>query len=70
MDNTFIEAFNGRLRDECLNRSWFLTLADARRIIAAWRLQYGTARPRRASQGSSPSQLAEAFSVNQQHPVL
>lgn len=70
VDNTFVEAFNGRLRDECLNQSWFLTLADARRIIAAWRLQYNTARPHRALQGCTPSQFAEAFALNQQHPEL
>jgi putative transposase len=43
--NAFIEAFNGRLRDECLNESWFATLADARRIIEAWRTDYNTVRP-------------------------
>ena len=70
VDNTFIEAFNGRLRDECLNQSWFLTLADARRIIAAWRLQYNTARPHRALRGCTPSQFAGAFALNQQHLQL
>lgn len=36
--NAFIESFNGRFRDECLNEHWFTSLADARRIIEAWRI--------------------------------
>ena len=36
-DNAFVESFNGRLRDECLNTHWFLSLADARAKIEAWR---------------------------------
>ena len=45
MQNAFIEAFNGRLRDECLNEAWFSSLAEARRIIEAWRIDYNTVRP-------------------------
>jgi transposase InsO family protein len=47
VQNAFIESFNGRLRDECLNQHWFLSLGDARRIIEAWRVQYNTARDTR-----------------------
>ena len=36
-DNAFIEAFNGRFRAECLNAHWFLSLADAREKLEAWR---------------------------------
>ncbi|AOF92953.1 integrase core domain protein (plasmid) [Sinorhizobium sp. RAC02] len=39
-DNAFIEAFNGRLRAECLNQHWFLTLADAREKMEDWRRDY------------------------------
>lgn len=60
VDNTFIEAFNGRMRDECLNQSWFLSLPDARRTIAAWREAYNTARPHRALKGCTPQGYAEA----------
>jgi len=45
VQNAFIESFNGRLRDECLNEHWFLSLADARRIIEAWRMDYNRSRP-------------------------
>lgn len=45
IQNAFIESFNGRLRDECLNANWFLTTADARRKIQAWARDYNEARP-------------------------
>jgi transposase InsO family protein len=43
-DNAFIEAFNARIRAECLNASWFLFLGDARERIEAWRIDYNTER--------------------------
>ena len=45
MQNAFAESFNGRLRDECLNESVFTTLAEVRRIVEAWRIDYNTVRP-------------------------
>ena len=42
-DNAFIEAFNGRLRAECLNTHWFLTLSDAREKLESWRRDYNPA---------------------------
>ncbi|MBI4214172.1 MAG: transposase [Chloroflexi bacterium] len=45
VQNGLIESFNGRFRDECLNQHWFVTLAHARRIVEAWRLDYNRARP-------------------------
>lgn len=44
-DNAYIEAFNGRLRAECLNAHWFLTLADAAEKLEAWRRYYNEERP-------------------------
>jgi putative transposase len=44
-ENAFIESFNGRLRDECLNVHQFLSLADARQKIETWRRDYNEARP-------------------------
>lgn len=58
VENAFIESFNGRLRDECLNQHWFLSLPDARRVITAWQHQYNTARPHRGLQGRTPAQAA------------
>jgi putative transposase len=40
IQNAFVESFNGRLRDECLNECWFESLADARVKIEAWRIDY------------------------------
>ena len=40
MHNAFIESFNGKFRDECLNENWFVDLADARTKIEAWRIDY------------------------------
>jgi putative transposase len=54
VDHTFIEAFNGRLRDKCLNQSCFRTLADAQFQIERWRVQYNTNRPHRALGGLTP----------------
>src|SRR5262249_34641316 len=48
VQNAHIESFHGRLRDECLNESWFLSLADARRISEAWLQDYNTVRPHSA----------------------
>ena len=45
VQNAFTESFNGRLRDECLNQHWFLNLADARRTVEAWRVDYNRSRP-------------------------
>lgn len=45
IDNAYIESFNGRLRAECLNASWFLSLADARERIEDWRCHYNEDRP-------------------------
>ncbi|MCP4776934.1 MAG: transposase [Planctomycetaceae bacterium] len=45
-DNAFIESFNGSVRAECLNESWFLSLDDAKEKIAAWLVDYNEQRAR------------------------
>ena len=45
--DAYVESFNGRLRDECLNEYWFTTLADARALIEAWRRDYNEHRPKK-----------------------
>jgi len=47
-DNGFIEAFNSKLRAECLNAHWFLSLADAREKLEDWRRYYNEVRPHSA----------------------
>ncbi len=58
-DNAYIEAFNGRLRAECLNASWFLSMADARDRIEHWREEYNEERPHSALGGLTPRAYAD-----------
>ena len=58
-DNAYIEAFNSRLRAECLNASWFLSMADARDRIEEWRTDYNEDRPHTAHGGLTPSAFAK-----------
>jgi len=53
-DNSFIEAFNSRFRDECLNHHWFLSLEDAQTKIEARRLDYNLVRPHSSIGGLPP----------------
>lgn len=57
--NAYIESFNGRLRDECLNEHWFLNLAHAQAIIEAWRREYNEERPKKALGGLTPAAYAK-----------
>ena len=56
--NGFIESFNGRLRDECLNEHLFASLPEARRIIEEWRTDYNTLRPHSSLNGLTPTEFA------------
>jgi transposase InsO family protein len=57
--NAYIESFNGRLRDECLNEHWFVSLAHARAVIEAWRREYNEERPKKSLGGLTPSAYAK-----------
>lgn len=56
--NAYVESFNGRLRDECLNEHWFVTLAQARAVIERWRHEYNHERPKRVLGGLTPVEYA------------
>jgi len=58
VQNAFVESFNGRLRDECLNEHVFHSLAQARGIVEAWRIDYNTVRPHSSLGGLAPSVFA------------
>jgi putative transposase len=58
-DNALVESFNGRLRDECLNTNWFLSLDDARYKIEAWRQHYNESRPHTSLGFVPPSVFAQ-----------
>ncbi len=58
MQNGSIESFNGRFREECLDQSWFTSLAEARRVIEAWRLDYNLHRPHTSLWMRTPAAFA------------
>lgn len=61
--NAYIESFNGRLRDECLNEYWFPTVLHARTTIERWRREYNTERPKKALGGLTPSAYAKRLAA-------
>src|SRR5206468_8211876 len=58
MENGYVESFNGRFRDECLNENWFSDLADAREKIAQWKQDYNEKRPHSSLQYRTPEEFA------------
>ncbi|MCP5235741.1 MAG: IS3 family transposase [Zoogloeaceae bacterium] len=64
MQNGYIESFNGKFRDECLNEHWFETLAQARETISAWRQDYNEIRPHSSCGRIPPAQYA---AMHRQH---
>lgn len=63
VENAYIESFNGRFRDECLNENWFLTLEHARGIIEKWRIDYNNARPHSSLGYLTPEEFIRQESV-------
>ena len=61
MQNGFMESFNGKLRDECLNEHVFSSLAEARRVIEAWRVDYNEVRPHSSLAYQTPEEFAAAW---------
>ena len=61
VQNAYVESFNGRLRDECLNANWFTSLSDARRKIESWRQDYNQQRPHSSLKYLSPSEFARTL---------
>lgn len=60
VDNCYIESFNGRFRDECLNEHWFITMAHARSVIEAWRIEYNTERTHSSLNDLTPEEFRHA----------
>ncbi len=59
VENAYIESFNGKLRDECLNENWFTDLDDARSKIEAWRTDYNDVRPHSSLDNRTPTEFAK-----------
>ena len=60
IENAYVESFNGKFRDECLNEHWFLSVTEAQTVIEAWRVDYNTVRPHSALQEQTPAGYAAA----------
>jgi len=67
VQNAYIESFNGKFREECLDSHWFKSLSDARMIIESWRIDYNTNRPHSSLGGLTPSEYA--LKISQQDSV-
>jgi putative transposase len=63
VQNAYIESFNGRLRDECLNEHWFQSLPHAKRIIEDWRQDYNRHRPHSSLGNRSPEEFHAAWTT-------
>ena len=64
--NAYIESFNGKFRDECLNEHWFTSLAQARAVIADWRRDYNEVRPHSSCGRIPPAQFAANYRHEQE----
>lgn len=67
VENCFIESFNGKLRDECLNQYHFTTLREAQQQIETWRHEYQTQRPHRGLGQRTPAEYAALFTPEEGH---
>ena len=63
VENALMESFTGRLREERLNENWFMSLADARQKVEAWRRHYNHDRPHRALGSLAPAEFAGSIEV-------
>jgi len=66
MENGYVESFNGRLRDECLNAELFLDLLDARQKLEAWRQDYNEKRPHSSVGNLTPAEFAKQVRMEQE----
>ena len=67
--NPYVESFNGKIRDECLNEHWFSNMADARRTLELWRQDYNTVRPHSGLNNLTPEQFAAQHHKPGQPPI-
>lgn len=68
VQNCLVESFNGRFRDECLNEHWFLSMDDARSIIAEWRKDYNEVREHSSLGGLAPGEFRRAVESSENAP--
>jgi putative transposase len=68
-ENAYIESFNGKFRDECLDEHWFVTMAQARRVIENWRVEYNTERPHSSLADLTPNEYARRLAETAERKV-
>lgn len=68
VQNCFIESFNGRVRDECLNENWFTSLQHAQAVVRAWKEHYNERREHGSLGGLTPSEFAQLWSLRVDTP--
>ena len=64
IENAYVESFNGKFRDECLNLHWFTSLRDAKQTINKWRKDYNQVRPHSSLGNVAPEVYAENNQLN------
>jgi putative transposase len=69
-ENSYIESFNGKLRDECLNQEVFSSIAQAQAVLESWREEYNNYRPHSSLGGLSPRVYAQRYQANQKLEAL
>jgi len=68
VQNAFIESFNGKFRDECLNQSWYTSLEEARQEVETWRVDYNTVRPHNSLGYLTPEEYAAKVAARPASP--
>lgn len=69
-DNAFVESFNGKFRDECLNEHWFLNLKQAQEVIDNWRIEYNEVRPHSSLGNKTPYEFVKEHQTMLQNQGL
>jgi len=70
VQNAYVESFNGKFRDECLNEPWFANLAPARAVIGAWRRDYNEQRPHMSLDYETPAEFAARYRASSPDSAL
>ncbi len=69
VENAYVESFNGKFRDECLNEHWFTSLAHARDVIEGWRQDYNEVRPHSSLGNDTPAAFARRCGTELRSPT-
>jgi len=68
-ENAYVESFNGKFRDECLNRETFRNMAEARQVVENWRREYNEFRPHSSLEYMTPAEFSHRYGSSSRPPV-